>query len=140
MKEVNVKMVFIINIILLFMYSLPLINLHKVPYGEQKKTAFILVPIIVMIVGYFFLLFELKIFDTINAGDDSYKTFFYIAFTYIYTQILLLFNCLFQYIGRNKQEIIATETRTLQPCFNFIKNSALLYIIFVFGILIYLSC
>tara|TARA_E500000331_G_C16777023_1_gene506382 strand:- start:110 stop:532 length:423 start_codon:yes stop_codon:yes gene_type:complete len=140
MKEVNLTVVILINVAITILYSFPMITLYKIPFTAFQRNIFTIAPILALTVCYFVLLYELKLYEKINQYDIKLATKIKLLFLYIYLQILLQFNTLFQYAGRNTEEIEKLHGKKIEPCFGFMNVSYIMHMVVVFGILAYFSC
>ena len=139
MKEVDLSVVIITNIVISILYNPPMITLSKVPFSSIGRICATIIPTILLAVCFFVLLYELKLYNSINKYNTKLAVKIKLLFLYIYLQILLQFNIIFQYLGRTNEEIENLKGKTIQPCFDFMKISGIMHIIVVFGILGYLS-
>jgi hypothetical protein len=140
MKEVSLSVVIIVNAIITILYSFPMITLYKIPFTSFQRNIFTIIPIVSLAVCYFVLLYELKLYEKINKYNTKLAVPIKIMFIYIYFQILLQFNTLFQYAGRSKEEIEKLHGKKIEPCFGFMNVSFILHTIVIFGILAIFSC
>ena len=140
MKEVSLSVVIIVNAIITILYSFPMITLYKIPFTSFQRNIFTIIPIVSLAVCYFVLLYELKLYEKINKYNTKLAVPIKIMFIYIYFQILLQFNTLFQYAGRSKEEIENLHGKKIEPCFSFMNVSFVLHTIVIFGILAIFSC
>ena len=139
MKEVDLSVVIITNIVISILYNPPMITLSKVPFSALGRTLGTIIPTLLLTVCFFVLLYELKLYNSINQYNTKLAVKIKLLFLYIYLQILLQFNIIFQYMGRTSEEIEKLKGKTIQPCFDFMKVSGIMHIVVVFGILGYLS-
>ena len=139
MKEVSLPVVIIISGIISILYSFPMITLYKIPFTEFQRNIFTIIPIIALAVCYFVLLYQLKLYEKINQYNVDLQVRIKVMLIYIYFQILLQFNTLFQYAGRNKEEIENLHGKKIEPCFSFMNVSFVLHTIVIFGILAFFS-